>query len=73
LNSDGFGEWRLALRAYPFCLPAMHSPMLMAHPGGPVLRLSKYGLDPVVEETEHFRMREFWAAPAGLIRTMSEE
>lgn len=35
---------------------ATHSPMLMAYPGARLLRLSKYGLDPVtVEETEHFR------------------
>jgi len=42
---------------------ATHSPMLMAYPGGRLLRLSKYGLDPVtIEDTEHFRiMREFGA------------
>jgi predicted ATPase len=35
---------------------ATHSPMLMAYPGARLLRLSKYGLDPVtVEDTEHFR------------------
>src|SRR6202166_1216419 len=39
---------------------ATHSPMLMAYPDARLLRLSKYGLEPVaVEETEHFRiMRE---------------
>jgi predicted ATPase len=54
---------------------ATHSPMLMAYPGARLLRLSKYGLDPVtIEDTEHFRiMREFWTGPAEFIRTMLEE
>src|SRR5450756_338938 len=54
---------------------ATHSPMLMAYPGAQLLRLSKYGLDPVtVEETEHFRiMREFWTAPGEFVKTMLEE
>jgi predicted ATPase len=54
---------------------ATHSPMLMAYPGAQLLRLSKYGLEPVaVEATEHFQiMREFWTAPADFIRTMLEE
>jgi predicted ATPase len=54
---------------------ATHSPMLMAYPGAQLLRLSKYGLEPVrVEETEHFRiMREFWAAPGEFMKTMLEE
>src|SRR6202163_1630248 len=54
---------------------ATHSPMLMTYPGAQLLRLSKYGLEPVtVEETEHFRiMREFWTAPAEFMKTMLEE
>jgi predicted ATPase len=54
---------------------ATHSPMLMACPGARLLRLSKYGLEPVaVEETEHFRiMREFWLDPEGFIKTTLEE
>ncbi len=54
---------------------ATHSPMLMAYPGARLLRMSKYGLEPVtVEETEHYRlMREFWADPEGFIKTMLEE
>src|SRR5262249_62223371 len=42
---------------------ATHAPMLMAYPGARLLRLSKYGLEPVtVEETDHYRlMREFCA------------
>ena len=35
---------------------ATHSPMLMAYPGARLLRLSKYGLEPVtVEDTDHYR------------------
>jgi predicted ATPase len=44
---------------------ATHSPMLMAYPGARLLRLSKYGLDPItIEETDHYRLlREFCADP----------
>jgi predicted ATPase len=54
---------------------ATHSPMLMAYPGARLLRLSKYGLEPVtVEDTDHYRlMREFWANPKVFIETMLEE
>jgi predicted ATPase len=54
---------------------ATHSPMLMAYPGARLLRLSKYGLEPVrVEDTDHYRlMQEFWADPATFIDTMLEE
>jgi len=54
---------------------ATHSPIIMAYPGACLLRLSKYGLDPVtVEDTDHYRlMREFWADPAAFIATMLEE
>jgi predicted ATPase len=54
---------------------ATHAPMLMAYPGARLLRLSKYGLEPVmVEDTEHFRiMREFWMGPAEFVKTMLEE
>jgi predicted ATPase len=54
---------------------ATHSPMLMAYPGARLLRLSKYGLEPVtVAETDHYRlMREFWADPTTFIATMLEE
>ena len=45
---------------------ATHSPMLMAYPGARLLRLSKYGLEPVtLEQTDHYRlMREFCDDPA---------
>jgi predicted ATPase len=48
---------------------ATHSPMLMAYPGARLLRLSKYGLDPVtVEQTDHYKvMREFCNDPAGFV------
>src|ERR1700710_122303 len=48
---------------------ATHSPMLMAYPGARLLRLSKYGLEPVtVEQTDHYRvLREFCADPAGFV------
>jgi len=48
---------------------ATHSPVLMAYPDARLLRLSKYGLEPVsVEETDHFKvMREFYDDPAGFV------
>ena len=48
---------------------ATHSPMLMAYPQARLLRLSKYGLEPVtVEQTDHYRvLREFCADPAGFV------
>ncbi|MET0668370.1 MAG: AAA family ATPase [Xanthobacteraceae bacterium] len=54
---------------------ATHSPIIMAYPGACLLRLSKYGLEPVtVEQTDHYRlMREFWVDPAAFIATMLEE
>jgi predicted ATPase len=54
---------------------ATHAPMLMAYPGATLLRLSKYGLDPVaVEDTEHYRLlRDFWNDPAGFVEAMLEE
>jgi predicted ATPase len=54
---------------------ATHSPMLMAYPGATLLRLGKYGLEPVtVQETDHYRvMREFCADPAGFVDAMMQE
>jgi len=48
---------------------ATHSPMLMAYPNARLLRLSKYGLEPVtVEQTDHYKvMREFCADPVGFV------
>src|ERR1700689_1982269 len=54
---------------------ATHSPMLMAYPNARLLRLSKYGLDPVtVEQTDHYKvMREFCDDPVGFVEAVIEE
>ncbi|MBA2401762.1 MAG: AAA family ATPase [Bradyrhizobium sp.] len=54
---------------------ATHSPMLMAYPGARLLRLSKYGLEPVsVEQTDHYKvMREFCNDPTGFVEAVVEE
>ncbi|QWG10936.1 AAA family ATPase [Bradyrhizobium sediminis] len=54
---------------------ATHSPMLMAYPNARLLRLSKYGLEPVtVKETDHYKvMREFCDDPAGFVEAAIEE
>jgi predicted ATPase len=54
---------------------ATHSPMLMAYPGARLLRMSKYGLEPVtVKQTDHFRvMREFCYDPKGFVEAVFEE
>jgi predicted ATPase len=54
---------------------ATHAPILMAYPGARLLRLTKYGLEPVtLEETDHFRLiREFCADPAAFVETMTAE
>jgi predicted ATPase len=54
---------------------ATHSPVLMAYPDARLLRLTKYGLEPVtVEQTDHFKvMREFYDDPAGFVEAAIEE
>ncbi len=54
---------------------ATHAPILMAYPGAQLLRLTKYGLEPVtLEQTEHFRLiRAFCADPAAFVATMTAE
>jgi predicted ATPase len=54
---------------------ATHSPVLMAYPDARLLRLSKYGLEPVtVKETDHYKiMREFCEDPAGFVEAVVEE
>ena len=49
---------------------ATHSPMLMAYPNATLLRLTKYGLEPVmVKDTDHYKvMREFCDDPAGFVQ-----
>ena len=48
---------------------ASHSPILMAYPNATLLRLTKYGLEPVrVQDTDHFKaMREFCDDPRGFV------
>ena len=54
---------------------ATHAPILMALPGARLLRLNKYGLEPVaLEDTDHFRLiREFVQDPRGIVDAMLEE
>jgi predicted ATPase len=54
---------------------ATHSPMLMAYPGARLLRLSKYGLEPMtVKDTDHYKvMREFCEDPAGFVEAVMAE
>src|SRR6266404_4161336 len=54
---------------------ATHSPVLMAYPNARLLRLSKYGLEPVtVKETDHYKvMREFCDDPVGFVEAAIEE
>src|SRR5271168_976905 len=49
---------------------ATHSPLLMAYPGAKLLRIGKYGLEPIrLEDTDHFHMlREFCADPGSFIQ-----
>ena len=44
-------------------------PLLMAYPNATLLRLSKYGLEPVtVEQTDHYKsLREFFDDPEGFV------
>ncbi len=51
---------------------ATHAPIVMALPGARLLRMGKYGLEPVrLEDTEHFRiLREFMLDPSGTIDAM---
>ena len=54
---------------------ATHSPVLMAYPNARLLRLTKYGLEPVtVEQTDHYKvMREFYDDPAGFVEAAIDE
>ena len=53
---------------------ATHAPFLMAYPGARLLRLTKYGLEPVtLEQTDHFQlMRAFCEDPAGFLASELE-
>ena len=54
---------------------ATHAPVLMAYPDATLLRLSKYGLEPVrLRETDHYRlMREFCDDPKGFVEAAIED
>jgi len=54
---------------------ATHSPVLMAYPGARLLRLTKYGLEPVnVKDTDHYKvMREFCDDPKGFVEAAIAE
>ena len=54
---------------------ATHSPVLMAYPNAQLLRLTKYGLEPVtIKATDHYKiMREFCDDPAGFVEAVLVE
>ncbi|WP_375764596.1 AAA family ATPase [Bradyrhizobium sp. Pha-3] len=54
---------------------ATHSPVLMAYPNATLLRLTKYGLEPVnLRDTDHYKvMREFCDDPKGFVEAAIEE
>jgi predicted ATPase len=54
---------------------ATHSPFLMAYPNARLLRLTKYGLEPItVEQSDHFKtMREFFEDPKGFVEAVIGE
>jgi predicted ATPase len=54
---------------------ATHSPILMALPEARLLRMRKYGFEPVgLEDTEHYRIyREFIYDHRGMVETMLDE
>jgi predicted ATPase len=66
---------RMDISGHCQVIMATHAPMLMAYPGATLLRLSKYGLEPVsVKDTDHYKvMREFCADPAGFVEAAIEE
>jgi predicted ATPase len=66
---------RMDNAGYCQVIMATHSPILMAYPNATLLRLSKYGLEPVrVQDTDHFRsMREFCQDPIGFVEAALAE
>lgn len=66
---------RMDEAGYCQVIMATHSPILMAYPNASLLRLSKYGLEPVtVRDTDHFRtLREFCEDPAGFVEAALAE
>jgi predicted ATPase len=66
---------RMQAEARTQVIMATHSPILMALPDARLLRMGKYGLEPVeLEDTEHFRIyRQFALDPHGMVEAMTEE
>jgi predicted ATPase len=66
---------RMELSTICQVIMATHSPMLMAYPNARLLRLSKYGLEPVtVEQTDHYKvLREFCDDPKGFVEAAIAE
>jgi predicted ATPase len=66
---------RMDEAGYCQVLMATHSPVLMAYPNATLLRLTKYGLEPVaVQDTDHFKaMREFCDDPQGFVEAVFAE
>jgi predicted ATPase len=54
---------------------ATHSPVLMAYPNATLLRLTKYGIDPVtLRDTDHYKvLREFCDDPDRFVQAAMEE
>lgn len=54
---------------------ATHSPLLMAYPNATLLRLTRFGLDPVtLEQTDHFRLlREFCLDPSAFVESQLDD
>ena len=66
---------RMDEAGYCQVIMATHSPILMAYPNATLLRLSKYGLEPVTgRDTDHFRtLREFCEDPTGFVEATLAE
>jgi predicted ATPase len=66
---------RMDKSGYCQVVMATHSPMLMAYPNATLLRLTKYGLEPIrVQDTDHFKaMREFCDDPKGFVDAVFAE
>jgi hypothetical protein len=66
---------RMEVSGHCQIIMATHSPVLMAYPDARLLRLTKYGPEPVtVQQTDHYKvMREFCEDPAGFVEAAIEE
>ena len=66
---------RMEQSAHCQIIMATHSPVLMAYPNAQLLRMTKYGLEPVtVRATDHYKiMREFCDDPRGFVEAVLAE